>query len=250
MIDEDDNYTYKAGFSSDSSRIHVQKLDPGLRDYLMSIGMAHRDRKWLSINSRLSGFYMYCLATEMSERMNTPLLTDVIGENWGSGQALHFDSFGRDGKYVTETLVSLGIRVPGPQDLQRIPVNIFGKFLHEHRDERTLFRELVIDIMNNLRALEDNNQVRDYLESEKRKLESATENLKKDLEAIGILTVNNIAKITLPAIGASVTALAAPPVAPFVIGAGVFGVGAALCLASSRITDRRQLLLPIRSHAS
>lgn len=185
--------------------IHEEKFGDELIYKLQGLGVAHRLGKWVGMRDEVGAFYMYCLAAEMGTRIKAPLLAASIDDS-SLGKALLFEP--DSSADVSEVLLEVGIRFPGPDALQHVPLRDIIQFAERRGTERQRFRQEVQGIINIARSKADANAIADYLESQKVMIREAVDALWATLDELGVGETNSYAKITIPAgIAAGLAAL-------------------------------------------
>lgn len=219
-------------FAAENRGIHIEKIGWSALGKLQNLGLAHRFGDWVAMRDEVGAFYMFCLASEMSQRMSAPLMTDS-SRGAKIGEALLFEP---DGKCSSsETLVELGLSLPSPAELEHVPTRDIVKFSNTRAAERGQFRAAVEGILNVAREIEDPNAIDDYLSQQRVQMRSAVTNLRKCIDEIHAGTVGAAARITVPA-GAS-AAIAILPIsktAAAILAAAGLTVGAISCYAETR----------------
>jgi hypothetical protein len=124
--------------------IHIEKLGYRVLGRLHSLGLAHQFGDWVTMHDEVGAFYMFCLASEMAEKMSAPLFTDSPTDA-ETGQALLFAP--EAGQQVSEILLRLGIQLPSPEQLQDIPMEKVVEFADRRKSERLQFRSAVEGIV-------------------------------------------------------------------------------------------------------
>lgn len=183
--------------------IHVEKMLMGLLDRLEALGIAHRFGPWVSMREEVAALYMYCLASEMGERMGTPLLCDSL-EVAALGQALLFGE--NEGPETNDLLVSLGIELPSPISMDSVSTEEIISFSEKRRDERVRFREAIEEILNKARSAADPHQLEDFLQTERGKVASAVRDYRATVEELQVATITSTANLATPALAASAVA--------------------------------------------
>ena len=185
------------------------------------------------MHDEVGAFYMFCLASEMADKMSAPLFTDspVDAE---TGQALLFAP--EAGQQVSEILLRLGIQLPSPEQLHDTPLEQIVQFADRRKSEGLQFRTAVEGIVTAATAYTDPNAFNDYLSTQRTTIETAVKNLGLTLNELGVGAISGAAKITVPA--GMAAALAALPIsheASAILDALGLIIGGISCYAETRV---------------
>jgi hypothetical protein len=212
--------------------IHIEKLSHEVFWRLKQLGVAHRIDDWVAMHPYVGGFYMFCLASEMSHEIGAPLFSDS-GENSAFGQALLFEP--DSDSTLVQVLAKVDLCLPAPEELVHIPVTKIAEFSNKRSDERRRFRSAVEDIVTRMQNVEDSAALADFLSKKQSEVRSARADLDKSLDEIKASGVGAFARITIPTgIVASLKALEVPPeVRALLAGTGIV-ISAIGCYAETR----------------
>jgi len=212
--------------------IHIEKFGHGVIGRLHSLGLAHQFGDWVTMHDEVGAFYMFCLASEMADKIAAPLFTDSPTDA-EIGQALLFAPAA--GQPVSDVLLRLGIRLPSPEQLHDIPVEKVVQFADRRKSERLQFRTAVEGIVTAATANADPNAFDDYLTTQRTAIETAVRNLRLTLDELGVGAISGAAKITVPAgLAAALAALPISPEASGILAALGLIVGGISCYAETR----------------
>jgi hypothetical protein len=89
------NFEPARDLASRNNGIHIEKLGDSVRERLTTLGLAHTFGDWVSMQHEVGAFYMFCLASEMAEKISAPLYTDSPADAQ-VGQALLFSPRAED----------------------------------------------------------------------------------------------------------------------------------------------------------
>jgi hypothetical protein len=146
--------------------LHIEKMGKAVLLQLNQMGLAHQVGDWVGMHDEVGSLYMYCLAAEIGQQMNLPLMASIPDDE-ELGQALLFEPSTHNTETTTEQLVQLGLGLPSAADLDDIPLDKVIAFHHERYGERIAFRTEVEKILETARASQDANAVTDYLHSQR-----------------------------------------------------------------------------------
>jgi hypothetical protein len=199
---------------------------------LEQLGLAHKFGDWVSMHDEVGAFYMFCLASEIGQKMNAALLGDS-SEDAALGQSLLFEP--TSPAEVSEHLLNVGISLPTPEALHNIPIEKIADFAHRRAGERLRFREEIERIIEAARSASDPNQLADHLGKRKIEIAEAVDALRKTHDELLTGGVVGVAKITVPTSFLSAAAIAhVSPVGAAILTAAGIGVMAIGCFAETR----------------
>jgi len=212
--------------------IHIEKLGDQVLWRLQQMGLAHQIGEWVAMHEEVGALYMFCLASEMGQKMNAALLGDS-SEDAEIGQSLLFEP--SSPAEVSEHLLDVGISLPTPEALHDVPIKKVADFAQRRAGERLRFREEVEVIIETARSSSDPNQIADYLSTRKTEIAEAVDALRKTQDELLTGGVAGVAKITVPTSFASAAAIAhVSPIGAAILAAAGIGVMAIACYAETR----------------
>jgi hypothetical protein len=212
--------------------IHMEKIGEPVISRLYELGLAQQFGEWVSMRPEVGAFYMFCLASEMGERISAPLFTDSLADA-ALGQSLLFEP--DTTSQVSEILVQVGVTLPSPEQLNQIPMKVIADFVQRHGVEKQQFREAVEGIIETARSNADPVAIDDYLSSHKKRIADAVKNLRASLDELKVGGIASAAKITVPAgAAAAIAALPISPIAAAILGATGITIAAISCYAETR----------------
>ena len=218
--------------ASRNKGFHVEKFGYLVLGRLQSAGLAHKFGDWVAMHDEVGAFYMFCLASEMAERMSSPLYTDSPGDA-DVGQALLFAP--RPGDQMSDILVRLGIRMPSPEQMNHIPMVNIADFAKRRKAEKLEFRTAVEGIVTTAKEYSDPNAMNDYLATERVSIEKAVTSLYRTLDELGVGGISGVAKITVPtAMAAGLAAFPVSPAAAAILSGFGFAISGIACYAETR----------------
>lgn len=212
--------------------IHIEKIGDAVLYRLEELGLAHLFGEWVSMQPEIGAFYMFCLASDMAEKISAPLLTDS-GEDAALGQALLFEPETVAG--VSEILISLGIDLPSPEQMARVPMELVADFSDQRGGEKQRFRAAINEIIETVRSHDDPNAIQDHLSSNRILIKEAVAGIRDTVDELQVGAVSSVAKLTVPAgVAAAIAAFPiSPEVAAILAGLGLT-IGAISCYAETR----------------
>lgn len=192
---------------------------------LESLQLANKsDAGGYEVHALLGGFYRMCLATEMSEMIGIPLVTDAYhyktcGEYFSFGSPIKKNP----SEDTVGVLVELDIEFPTSQFLEQIPLSKIIQFHNRRKDERKRFREAIESTISGAESISDPYALQDFFALKKNEVQSAFQEHRRSLLDLNISSFNNLLKVNVPtAITATVAAgWIAPTVAPVIAGVGI-----------------------------
>jgi hypothetical protein len=129
--------------SSLAQGIHLEKMQPILREQLLERGLAHIEQDVFIMNRALVAMYMTILADVMSKDARMPIITDHPSyAKFGRRVAYGEQATPSDGDALS-VLFSLEIDFPTPEQLARIPMSKVLQFRERRLAEMKRFRKAV-----------------------------------------------------------------------------------------------------------
>ena len=193
------------------------------------------------MHDEVGTFYMFCLASEMGQKMNASLMGDS-SEDAALGQSLLFEP--TSPAEVSDHLLDVGISLPTPEALRDVPIEKIADFAQRRAGERMRFREEVEGIIDAARSASDPNQIADHLSKRKVEIKEAVEAMRKTQDELLTGGGVGVAKITVPTSFASAAAIAhVSPVGAAILAAAGIAVMAIGCFAETRGKLRQAKLL-------
>jgi len=218
--------------ASRNTGIHIEKLGRGVLGKLQELGLAHRFGDWVTMHDKVGAFYMFCLASEIAKAMSVPLLTDSPNDA-ALGEALLFEAI--DDEQGSDHLLQLGIELPSPAQLARIPLETVVEFTERRAAERQAFRATIEGILKMAASIQDPNAVDDYLSSKRIEITASARDLRQALDEIQVGGLASAVKITVPAgAAAGIAAMPFSPTTAAILAACGIAVAAISCYAETR----------------
>jgi hypothetical protein len=212
--------------------IHIEKIGFEFLGRLQQMGLAYKFGDWVSMHDEVGAFYMFCLASEMGQKMNAALMGDS-SEDAALGQSLLFEP--SSPAEVSEHLLNVGISLPTPEALHDVPIKKVADFAQRRAGERLRFRQEVEGIIESARSSSDPNQIADYLSTRKTEIAEAVDAMRKTQDELLTGGVVGVAKITVPTSFAGAGAIAhVSPVGAAMLAAAGIAVMAIACFAETR----------------
>jgi hypothetical protein len=177
--------------------LHIEKIGDAVLFELNKMGLTQQVGEWVGMHDEVGALYMYCLATEIGQQMNVPLMA-ATSDDEEIGQALLFEP-SIHAEATTEQLVQLGLGLPSAPDLAHIPLDKVIAFHHERSGERIAFRTEVEEILETARSSKNANAVNDYLQSERLLIEKILSDYQGTLRELAVGTAGSILKVSVPA---------------------------------------------------
>ncbi len=176
---------------------------------------------WFKTNQIIGGLFLMCIATEMSEKIGTPLVTNASQfEAYGE-----YLSFGKptssQTEYLPGVLLKLGIEFPHAEALTELSILEILKFREQRKDERKRFRDVIELITVKANTITDPNQLEDFFSSKGEEIKSAIQDHRKVLDELNVKTFSSLLSVSAPTAIATTAGLAVPPVAMALTGMGI-----------------------------
>lgn len=166
--------------------LHPEKLGRMLAEELVRDGQAVDRDGWLQMDSRLGGAYMHALASTMSFEMRAPLVTDSVFAQQMGERIAYAGSLvnGEARDDAVPVVLDLKIEVPTPRHFGGITPDAIIAFRAKFAHERRAFREAVEEIRKSASEMTDPNQIHDFLETKRNKIQSALTEQRKSMREL------------------------------------------------------------------
>lgn len=208
--------------------IHVQKMEPRLKDYLFEIGIAIPGENgwedWVKIDNEIGMLYMTYFAKSISKNKSLPIVTDV---EQSFSASLYFESpINSDHNNQFEyKLGNLLIETIVPKNINDVPLDKILDIRRKYDDERTAFFNEISNLSNSITGLDNGSALKDALNLHSKIILKETQNLEKLYNTHKIETASKFLSISLPTTIASLTEYVPNEAKPFVAAGGVlFGL--------------------------
>ncbi len=222
--------------------IHVQKLDPQLKEYLYLTGVAvpgeNEWEDWVKIDGELGLLYMTYLAGSIGESTARPTVTDHSA-CFAASSVLRKGVEKLHNEELEYGLGNLLIASYAPKDMNAVTTDRLIEFRKKYDDERLAFFDSVAALCRDVPAVENESQLQDALNHHGKTLKKQTEDLKKQFEDMRIEAVLRFIGISVPTACTSMIEYVPVSFDPLIIGGGVL-LGFATA-ARSYVKDRRSL---------
>lgn len=213
---------------SSGTYIHVEKIDPCLKEYLFDIGIAvpgqHEWEDWVKIDNEIGLLYMTYFAKSISKNKSLPIVTDV---EKSFSASLYFEaSINSDYKSQFEyRLGNLLIEAVVPKSINDVPLDKLLEIRRKYDSERTAFFNEISNLSNSITGIDNENALKDALNQHSKLIKKETKHLEELYNAHKIETVNKFLSISLPTTIASFTDYVPNEAKPVVMASGlVFGL--------------------------
>lgn len=213
---------------SSGTYIHVQKMEPRLKEYLFEIGIAIPGQNeweyWVKIDNEIGMLYMTYFAKSISKNNSLPIVTDV---EQSFSASLFFESH-INSDYNNQFEYKLGnllIETVIPKNINDVPLDKILDIRKKYDDERTAFFNEISNLSNSINGLDNGGALKDALNHHSKIILKETQNLEKLYNTHKIETANKFLSISLPTTIASLTEYVPNEAKPFVAAGGVlFGL--------------------------
>lgn len=237
-------------------RIHTAKMEYHLREQLITDQIAQIEGDWIVGHRDLGDWYMACLATAMSEKIGSPVVTDFKTNNAIGEYLTNANPASREESPELGTAM-LRLRIPFPdtETIADVPLGEILKFRDRYADERRNLRDSLEDLMKDVPKISDHNAVRDHLRDKQARLNKAIEDHRRAADRFYIKAIPSILQISVPTGPMALAAFFHAPVS--VLAAVGTGAVASLALAWwAKLKDERvavkakpyQYLLTLEEH--
>lgn len=212
--------------------IHVQKLDPHLKEFLLMTGIAVPGESewedWVRIDSEIGLLYMSYLARSISVETGRPAITDEIGA-FGASEVLRNSITMRRQEELPYRLGTLLVAAYGPKDMNSVTFERLMEFRKKHDDDRRAFFDHVNDLCRRLPVISSEEEFKDALNHHEASLKAEAEDLKKQFEGMRIEPALRFIGISVPTSCAALLEYIPESSKPLVMAAGaVLGIAGAI----------------------
>lgn len=222
--------------------LHIQKLDPRLKELLFATGLAVPGKNewedWVRIDNEIGFIYMTYLAKVISKEKSLPVVTDM--EQFFSASTSFESKVFRD--YNAEFEYKLGNLLIAsfiPKDINRVPFDKLIEIKEKYSAERIAFFNTIVEMCQNIPAIDNESALKDALNHYSISLIGQTKQLKKAFEANKIETVAKFLSISVPSTIVSLSSYIPVDYQLLGIGTGIlFGLATS---ANSALKERNEL---------
>jgi hypothetical protein len=208
--------------------IHVEKMEPRLKEYLFEVGVAIPGRNewedWVKVDNEIGLLYMTYFAKSISKNKSLPIVTDV---EQSFSASLYFES-PINSDYQNQFEYRLGnllIETIVPKNINDVPLDKLLDIRRKYDDERTAFFSEISNLSNSISGLDNGNALKDALNLHSKLIIKETKKLEQLYNTHKIETANKFLSISLPTTIASLTEYIPNTAKPFVAAGGVlFGL--------------------------
>ena len=211
--------------------IHIEKMDPKLKEYLFEIGIAvpgqHEWEDWVKIDNEIGLLYMTYFAKSISKNKSLPIVTDV---EQSFSTSLYFESpINSDYKHQFEyKLGNLLIETIVPKNINKVPLEQILEIRNKYDGERAAFFNEISNLSNSITEIDNSSALKDALNQHSKIIFKETKHLEQLYNGHKIETASKFLSISLPTTIASLTEYVPNETKPLVIAGGVlFGLVAA-----------------------
>lgn len=227
------DYDDRRSFFSDMVKtsgtyIHVEKIDPELKQYFFEIGIAipgqYNWEDWIKIDSEIGLLYMIYFAKSISINKSLPIVTDI---EQSYSASVHFESvinFDYNNQFEYK-LGNLLIETVVPKNINDVPLEKILDIRKKYDDERTAFFNEISNLSNSISELTNSSALEDALNQHSKILLKETKNLERLFKVNKIETATKFLGLSVPTTIASLTDYVSNEAKPFVFAGGVlFGL--------------------------
>lgn len=208
--------------------LHVEKIDPRLKEYLFDIGIAvpgrHEWEDWVKIDNEIGLLYMTYFAKSISKTQSLPIVTDV--EDLFSASLYFESSINSDYRSQFEyKLGNLLIETVVPKSINDVPLDKILEIRSKYDDERTAFFNEISNLSNSISAIDNENALKDALTQQSKLIMKETKHLEQLYNTHKIETTSKFLSISLPTTIASLADFVPNAAKPIVMTGGIlFGL--------------------------
>ena len=208
--------------------IHVEKMEPRLKEYLFELGLAvpgqYEWEDWVKIDNEIGLLYMTYFAKSISKNKSLPIVTDV---EQSFSASLYFES-PINSDYNNQFEYKLGnllIETIVPKNINDVPLDKILDIRRKYDGERTAFFNEVSNLSNSIIGLDSGSALKDALNHHSKIILRETKHLEQLYNTHKIETASKFLSISLPTTIASLTEYVPNEAKPFVMAGGlIFGL--------------------------
>ena len=208
--------------------IHVEKMEPRLKEYLFELGLAvpgqYEWEDWVKIDNEIGLLYMTYFAKSISKNKSLPIVTDV---EQSFSASLYFES-PINSDYNNQFEYKLGnllIETIVPKNINDVPLDKILDIRRKYDGERTAFFNEVSNLSNSIIGLDSGSALKDALNHHSKIILRETKHLEQLYNTHKIETASKFLSISLPTTIASLTEYVPNESKPCVMAGGlIFGL--------------------------
>lgn len=208
--------------------IHVEKMEPRLKEYLFELGLAvpgqYEWEDWVKIDNEIGLLYMTYFAKSISKNKSLPIVTDV---EKSFSASLYFES-PINSDYNNQFEYKLGnllIETIVPKNINDVPLDKILDIRRKYDGERTAFFYEVSNLSNSIIGLDSGSALKDALNHHSKIILRETKHLEQLYNTHKIETASKFLSISLPTTITSLTEYVPNEAKPFVMAGGlIFGL--------------------------
>lgn len=243
---------------SEGSYIHIEKMDPDLKEYLFDLGVAVPGKNewanWIRIDNELGFLYMTFFAKTISKNKTLPIVTD-LEESFSA--SIYFES-PINSDYNSQFEYKLGnllIDTIVPRNINDVPIDKILEIRNKYDDERTAYFEEISNLSTSIMEINNNSALEDAINHHSKLILKETRNLEKLYNSYRIETINKFLSISIPTTITTATEYVPNEAKPFVAAGGIlFGlISAANSIKKERLElnqNPKSYLLNVKSELS
>lgn len=235
LKDADTIDTLREAVQHSDEKMHIEKMGHQVLAKLSKYKLAKKEGKWVHMSDELSSLYMYCLASSIGQTIKAPLYTD-----WepavSLGETLLFSDHKNQKLTKSSHLVQLGIRMPAPAALEKVPMEKIVEFSHAHTIQRQSFRKAVEVILQTATTMEDPVERADYFLTQQDAIRGSVSEYRARIRALKLEAIQNVMTMEEPPLFKKLDKLVGwifPKGKPLLKGLGI-GVGAVTTIAATK----------------
>lgn len=189
-----------AAAQANGSYIHVEKLDPELRQFLFATGVAipgeDHWRDWVKIDSDIGLLYMSHLARSISDHTAQHVVTDKLSM-FVTSESIEA-SIDRAADNIQHRMATLLIAAYAPANLNAVTIDTILAFREKHGADRKAFFDHINALCNNMRNISSKKEMRDALNHNMPTLFKAAEESRKQYVSMRIDPAIRFIGISVP----------------------------------------------------
>jgi hypothetical protein len=188
--------------------IHVEKLDPQLKEFLFAKGIAipgeDEWRDWVRIDTEVGLLYMSYLARSISAKTSRAVITDEL-PLFASSEIIAASLSHNRQEELQHRMGTLLIAAYGPPDMNAVTFDQLIAFRRKHDDQRMAFFDHVNDLCCSMPQVTSQEEFKDALNHHLKTLMADADEMRKQYKDMRIDPVLRFISISVPTACASLT---------------------------------------------
>lgn len=221
-----------AAARSTGTYIHVDKLDPRLKEFLFAMGIAipgeNEWSDWVRLDTEVGLLYMSYLARSISSRTSRPVITDQL-PLFASSEVIANHLARNRHDEAQDRMGTVLIAAYGPPDMNAVTFDQLIAFRQKHDQDRRAYFDHINDLCSAMSNVTSEEELKDALNHHMKSLMADAEEMRKQYRDLRIDPILRFIGISTPTSCAALTDYVPVESKGVVLAAGVvLGVASAL----------------------